>query len=268
MGWQAYKRTIARPFNMRIYNDLLFRAYPDSHEPGRLIYFRGLPDYNEMVFMQRYLRTGDQFIDGGAHIGIYSLLAASIVGSSGGVDAFEPAPAEVRRLRENVALSKLSQVRVHEAALGDRPGSVHFTIDRGEGNRIQTEDDADRGTREVPMTILDQVLSGIYAMAKLDLEGAEFLALRGAEQHVAARNPPVWLIELVDHFIERFGGSCDDVVDWLAARGYDLVNYDADSNLLQVEGREFVGSQANVLFVHTEALSTVQARLTGAVEHF
>jgi len=47
------------------YGDLKFRAYPDSTEPGRLLYFGGLPDYDEMWFMRRYLRPGDSVIDGG-----------------------------------------------------------------------------------------------------------------------------------------------------------------------------------------------------------
>lgn len=57
--WQAYKRTIARPFDLRVYGQLRLRAYPDSHEPGRFIYYVGLPEFEEMTFMQRYLRPGD-----------------------------------------------------------------------------------------------------------------------------------------------------------------------------------------------------------------
>src|SRR6266542_1227032 len=84
--WQAYKRTIRRPLDLTVYGGLRLRAYPDSHEPGRFIYYGGLPDYEEMTFMCRYLRQGDRFIDGGANVGAYTLLAASLVGPTGSVD--------------------------------------------------------------------------------------------------------------------------------------------------------------------------------------
>lgn len=91
-AWQVYKRVIGRPFTMRVYEDLRIRCYADSHQPGRLIYFGGLPDFEEMTFMQRYLRPGDGFIDAGANVGLYTLLAAKLVGPTGAVHAFEASP--------------------------------------------------------------------------------------------------------------------------------------------------------------------------------
>jgi FkbM family methyltransferase len=264
IAWQAYKRTMTRPFRLRIYRDVILNAYPDSEESGRFIYFNGLPDQREMVFMRRYMRPGDRFIDGGAHIGTYTLLAASLVGTKGSVDAFEPAPVEARRLIENIDLNRLSNVRVHLVALADKRGFAQFTIDRGAGNRIKTVDDADRAVRTVRTTTLDEALTGRYAMAKLDLEGAEFLALKGAEEHLIEGNPPVWLLELVNRFVRRFGASALDVVDWLAARGYELARYDVARNRLYA--RRCLSSEPNVLMVHRPALAAVEARLAGAVE--
>jgi FkbM family methyltransferase len=262
--WQAYKRTIRRPFDLSIYGGLRLRAYPDSNEPGRFIYYGGLPDYDEMTFMRRYLRPGDHFVDGGANVGAYTLLAASLVGPTGRVDAFEPTPLEVRRLRENVALNGLEQVRVHEAALADVPGDAHFTLDRKSGNRLRRAHDDQSEVRTVAVTTIDAELPGTYAMAKLDLEGAEPLALRGAERHLAAGSPPVFVLELVDRFVRRFGSSALEVADWLQERGYELAKYDANTNSLDLVGRSLAGSRTNVFAVLRAQVPFIESRLVGA----
>lgn len=264
--WQAYKRTIGRPFDLSIYGGLRLRAYADSHEAGRFIYFGGLPDYDEMTFMRRYLRPGDWFIDGGANVGAYTLLAAALVGPSGRVDAFEPGPVEAGRLRENVERNRLAQVHVHEAALSDAPGQGTFTLDRPSANRLSRRDDEHGQNKAVPLLTIDSALPMKYAMAKFDLEGAEPLALRGAEEHLAEGIPPVLVLELVDRFVRRFGSSAADVADWLEQRGYVLAEYDAAENRLDVRDRSFAGSRTNVFAVFHEKRAFVEQRLVAATE--
>jgi FkbM family methyltransferase len=234
-AWQAYKRTIRRPFDLRVFDTMHLRAYPDSHQPGRIIYYNGLPDFEEMLFIRRYLRPGDRFIDGGANVGLYTLLAASIVGPTGHVDTFEASPPTGARLRENVERNSLSSyVTVHACALAEEEGTVTFTIGRAAtvGDRIARVDDADLPTATVPTTTLDTLPSVPYAMAALDIEGAEPLALRGAQRLLSENNPPVWQLELVDKFVRRFGFSADDVVEMLHEAGYVLAGYDPKANEL------------------------------------
>jgi FkbM family methyltransferase len=263
--WQAYKRTIRRPFDLRVYDGLRLRAYADSHEPGRFIYFGGLPDYDEMTFIRRYLRPGDHFIDGGANVGAYTLLAASLVGQSGRVDAFEPSPLEASRLRENIERNALAQVRVHEAALAEEPGRADFTIDRSSGNRLRRNEDEGSAVKIVEVATIDNALPLQYAMAKLDLEGAEPLALQGAEHHLAAGSPPVLLLEIVDRFLRRFGSSASELGDWLHERGYELATYDADRNRLNVVGSAFAASRTNMFALLRRKLPSIASRLGAAV---
>lgn len=265
--WQAYKHTIRRPFDLAVYGGLRLRAYPDSYDVGRVIYFGGLPDYEEMTFMRRYLRPGDRFMDGGANIGLYTLLAASVVGATGCVDAFEPAPLEVRRLRENVGRNGLMQVRIHEAAVADSPGEAQFTIDRpASGNRLSRDEDERAKSTAVRVVTIDSALPPGYTMAKLDLEGAEPLALRGAEKHLNAGDPPIVLLELVDRFVRRFGSSVFDVAEWLEQRGYVFATYDATENRLQLHDRSFAGSRTNVFAVFEQRLPFVHERLESYAE--
>lgn len=257
--WQVRKRLVKQPGELQVYAGMRFQAYPDSTQVGRFVYFGGLPDYEEMMFMRRYLRPGDGFIDGGANEGMFTLLAAQLVGGAGEVHAFEAIPTYVSRLNENVTLNALSQVTVHEAAIGDRAGEVVFAL-RGTGSRIHTVED-DAHTVTVRMVRLDDELPAhAWAMGKLDLEGAEPLALAGAELLTEAAQPAVWMLELVDHMLDRFGSSVSDVRMWLTEHGYDTVLYEPITNRL-VPAPDPLWPLADLLAVHRDRRSEVEERL-------
>ena len=77
--------------------------------------------------MLDFLRPGDTFIDAGANIGLFTLLALSVVGDKGHVHAFEPNPLVAAMLRESLALNAADNVTVHEIGLSDVEGSAAFT---------------------------------------------------------------------------------------------------------------------------------------------
>lgn len=266
-AWQTYKRTVKRPITIKGPGPFVVRCHPDNEDSGRYIYFNGLSDYDELTFLRRYLRPGDNFIDGGAHTGIYTLLAASLIGSGGHVDAFEAAPKALALLAENVALNGFGdRVDIHSSALADRAQRLRFVIDRGAGagNRIQTADDVRNATVEVAAVALDDIATGSdYAMGKLDVEGAEGLVLQGAERLLSARTPPVWELELVDKFVARFGWTAHGVAQFLLDRDYEMAKYDARSNTLRF-GQNLVGAHTNLLAIARPHKSDVVDRLNDA----
>jgi FkbM family methyltransferase len=225
-GWQVWKRVVGRPLSLTVYGDVRFRAHPDSTESGRFIYFGGLPDFEEMTFMRHYLLPGDGFIDGGANEGMFTLLAAALVGPQGEVHAFEPVPKYQERLRHNLADNGFDHVRVHGAALGSEAGSAPFVV-RGIGSRIQTAADP-WASLMTPVVRLDDALpaDSFWTMAKLDVEGSELRTLQGAEALLARCEPPVLMLELADPLLARFGTSVGAIRAWLAERDYDLMIYD------------------------------------------
>lgn len=260
-GWQIWKRLVGRPLDLSVYGNMSFRAYRNSTQPGRFIYFGGLPDYEEMTFMKRFLRPGDGFIDGGANEGMFTLLAAQLVGPSGAVHAFEAVPEFANRLRENVDANSLECVTVHNMAIGSEPGRVSFVL-RGEGSRIQTTADQDTSMK-VRLGRLDDTLpERTFAMGKLDVEGSEQHALTGAAQLIARGQPAVWMLELVDKFLHRFGSSVRQTREWLNDNGYDMVLYDPDSNKL-VPAPDPFRPAPDVLAVSRQRRHEVEARLAG-----
>jgi len=231
IGWQVRKRLIPGPHNIRVFDGLTLRCYPDSPSASLVIYCNESPDYHEMHFLRRYLRPGDAVFDVGANIGIYSLLMASLVGASGRVWAFEPGPKAQHRLAENLEINQLNHVIVHACALGEHAGQVNFLDQYDTTNRVQTAADVGRSTMLVPVARLDDIVDSHFMFGKMDIEGAEPLALRGAERLLKEANPPVWLVEL-NGSLHAFGFTESAFANWLAEQGYDLGLYDADRHEL------------------------------------
>ncbi|NEP54131.1 MAG: hypothetical protein F6K65_37215, partial [Moorea sp. SIO3C2] len=99
IGWQIYKRLFKRYIDTQLLPEAKIRCYPDSYSASAALYC-GLYDYDDMNFLLRYLRDSDSFIDIGANVGIYTLLAASKI-KSGLIYSFEALPKNFYRLKEN-----------------------------------------------------------------------------------------------------------------------------------------------------------------------
>src|SRR5215471_19195745 len=93
------------------------RIFADLRTPlGLGLYRYGHRDA-DINIVARLLEPGDVFVDGGAHVGLFTLVAARRVGPGGRVIAFEPSPANRQRLLDNVALNGFTQVDVRPEAL-------------------------------------------------------------------------------------------------------------------------------------------------------
>lgn len=264
VAWQIYKRLTGNYFDVGVFNGLKLRCYPDSTSASSVLYCRGWPDYHEMGFMRHYLSEGDGFIDIGANVGVYTLLAASLVGKTGRVDSFEPGAAAFVRLQENVGLNNLTQVHLHAMAVGETTGNVSFFCEQDTTNRIRTSEDGNTASVEVPIDRLDNILAGqCYAMGKMDIEGAELLALRGAQKMLSDHNPPVWLLEL-NGALHAFGFDEMELADWLADQGYDLALYDADTHTLRFEKKPWLEA-GNVLAISRKMKAQVLKKCKNSV---
>jgi FkbM family methyltransferase len=256
--WQLYKRVARRPLTVTAFGSTKLRCYPDSTYSSNRFYFSEWVDFTEMHFLARYLRSGDGFIDGGANIGLYTLLAASLVGNRGHVDAFEPFPLSADRLRENIAINGLANVTVHQIAIADSAGITPFLADMDVSNRIERKAEVGWSTIEVATATLDDILGGTrcFAMAKLDVE---LLTFRGAQRLLAAANPPVWQFELNARLLQRQEGSATELISMLRDYRFECVAYDQKSAHLAVTSEW--PTNGNVLAIHQEARQEVGARL-------
>jgi FkbM family methyltransferase len=174
--------------------------------------------------MRDLLRPGDVVIDGGANIGLYTLIGAASVGPTGRVIACEPSPANMDLLRDNVRLNDFDWVDLHEVALAAQAGQLTLHVFQpGSGYNSFAPADRTSGREiDVDVTTLDAI-AGAYldrtALVKLDTEGAELLALRGAPQ-LLQRARPDFIIELEPEHLARQGSSIRDIQELFVAAGY------------------------------------------------
>jgi FkbM family methyltransferase len=140
--------------------------------------------------LETELSSGGTFVDGGANIGFYSMLAARQVGVTGRVLAFEMMPDTAEILRRHVAANGTDCVTVLERALSDRSGDmVMATVEPGLHGQASIVADEKGGRNQIGVatTTLDESTAELdrIDLMKLDLEGAEYLALRGATATLA-----------------------------------------------------------------------------------
>ncbi|MBX9943622.1 MAG: FkbM family methyltransferase [Reyranella sp.] len=147
-------------------------------------HYVGLHEFTGMMLLLHFLRAGDLFLDIGANVGSYSVLASGVCRAT--TWAFEPDPDTVGQLRRQIEINGLEHlVEVHSVALGPADGEVPLTIDDGSANRVDTSVGAK--VRLVPQRSLDDVIGGRRpAMIKIDVEGYEEEVLRGAGKVLAA----------------------------------------------------------------------------------
>jgi FkbM family methyltransferase len=187
----------------------------------------------EVELVSRVLRPGDVFVDGGANVGLFALVAARCVGASGRVVCFEPASSTRSTLLRNVALNDYPWIDVRGDALGEFAGTGTLLSFAGDAAGLSSFAPAvvDGGIREaVSITTLDSALSahpGPVRLVKLDLEGSEVLALRGARRVLGAG--PDLIIEVESGHLERQGTSAAELVSLLQAEGYRLYEFAASN---------------------------------------
>lgn len=148
--------------------------------------------YVKGVYSQVKIEAGQTVVDLGAHIGVFSLMAARKVGPTGRVIAFEPSPQTLELLRRNLAANGLAWVKLHSVALAEADGTANFFVATDAANNPVTDTliaTPDRKSVPVRLRRLDDVLAeeGISVVdhLKIDVEGAEMRVLDGAPKTLA-----------------------------------------------------------------------------------
>jgi len=134
------------------------------------------------------LRSGDVCVDEGANIGFYTIVASKLVGLSGRVISIEMMPDTATILRRHCEINNVANVKIEGYALSERPGeTIIARVPKGSYGQASigvVEMVGDIHEIEVQTTILDELLAEIadIRLIKMDLEGAELVAIKGAEK--------------------------------------------------------------------------------------
>jgi FkbM family methyltransferase len=175
---------------------------------------RGHYEQDEIRFVRRLLKPGDSAIDVGAHIGFFAMHMAAAVGPDGRVYAFEPFDANADLLERSIGENGfVERVRFQRAAVGAAPGTAMLTFPAETLNsggayllRDGTAPLAGNQKKDVPVVALDALaFRRPVRFVKMDVEGAEPQAVRGAER-LLREDRPVILSELHPTQLDRASG--------------------------------------------------------------
>jgi FkbM family methyltransferase len=220
-----------------------------------VIYETGVWEPEIVELIRRYVPEGGTFVDIGANIGFHSLVAATVVGVSGTVVSFEPLPRLQQQMRNSIAHNNFKQVRVEPVALGSASGEATLSLveENIGASSIQNvaEDRVVGDSVTVPVRTLDSYLEIVprVNLIKIDIEGSEFEALKGAEK-VLRNCAPVIVLEFSPHVYEKdYVGKSLALYEYLSGLGYTIT--DIEKQVSDVEGSLRAGKLAEL---HTNLL--------------
>ena len=222
--------------------------------------YTGLHEFPDMGYLLHVLREDDLFVDVGANVGSYTILACAAKRARG--YAFEPVPSTYKRLLENVRLNNIDdRVACLNFGLGREDGVILFTGDMDTVNHAIAEGEQHENVVEVTVTSLDKALSGTApALMKIDVEGYEILVLEGGQRTLKDKGLHSVIMEL-NGSGSRYGFDEPKILSMMLDHGFKTYSYNPFSRkLLDLKGKNL--EQGNTLFIRNESL--VRERIEAA----
>jgi len=238
--WQScWERKLEKPILFPWHDGLQINLYL-GNDMSRPTFIGGCIEPNEFVFMGSVLTPGMVMLDVGANDGFFTVFAARRVADTGLVYAFEPSEREFARLKANVALNRLSNVRPVKKAVAESWGKgVLHVCGYGHEGQNTLGDFVHKvqgvSTEPVELCSLDTYFSSEKLtrldLIKIDVEGAEQRVLSGA-RGLISRFKPIILLELLDPALRKQGSSAEAVIGLLKEMGYLIYDFSPETGRL------------------------------------
>lgn len=194
----------------------------------------------ETELIKRELKKGDVFLDIGANIGYYTLLASKIVGDKGRVFSVEPDPENFALLKKNVEVNNCKNVTLIEAAASDISGKIKlFLSDLNMGDHQTYDSGTGRNAIEIEAIRIDEYFNKISCpkidLVKMDIEGAEGDALRGMSGLFEKGIIKKIISEFFPRVLRDNNFDPDEYLKMLQARGFHILKInEADSTITEI----------------------------------
>lgn len=214
---------------------------------------------SDEAFYRRFLREGDTVVDVGANIGLCTLLSARIVGTNGHVYSYEPHPRTYNQLCKNIKLNSLTQVTAYNLGASNEEEKTLFTDEYvTDINHVDTN-----GKVEVRLLPIDSILPKELTevtLLKVDVEGYELFALKGAE-HTLKRTRIVYFESCSSSFA-RYGYNSKDIFMYMETQGFSLYKTDEHFTLLKLDlDYKTLCGYENLIAVRESDVEWLQTRL-------
>lgn len=222
----------------------------------------GLHEFEDMAFVLHVLRPGDLFIDVGANIGSYTVMAAGAAGAD--CVSFEPVPSTFVHLLDNIRLNDIgSRVTAHNLAVGSSAGVLSFTSSLDTQNHVLPKvraSCADASSVDVPAVALDEIIppSGATTVVKIDVEGFEGPVVDGAARTLESPSTLAVVVE-VNGCGALYGYEEMPLRERMLRWGYVAATYEPCGRELLVGNVRTGCSASNTLYVRD--LGAARSRL-------
>lgn len=219
------------------------------------------------------LQPGMVFLDVGAHVGYYVVLASRLVGRDGLVVAFEPEERNFELLLHNIHRNGLANVVCFQRAASDSSGAALLYLATDNTGDHRLADDGGRATREIQTVALDDLPElAPVDVAKIDVQGFEYRALRGMASTLA-RSPAVSIaIEFWPYGLVQAGTDPVELLDAFRELGFELRLQDPDlpsttpvddAEIFKVCAEKSGLAHADLLLVRPNARASERRRPSG-----
>jgi FkbM family methyltransferase len=223
--WQIGSRIVPGPVIVPFVDNTVLAAAPGLTSANGNIY-TGLYGFEEMGFLLHVLRTSHLFVDVGANVGAYTVLAAGAAGAT--CICFEPVPSTFLQLQRNLRLNGLeNKCEAHKMAVAANEGALVFTSTEGATNHVVLDPaHHEKGAITVPVCSLDGAIGDRNPdIVKIDAEGFETEVLKGAAGIL--KNPSLLaLIIQLNGRGRQYGFNEENLHQTILACGFRPYGYD------------------------------------------
>lgn len=186
----------------------------------------GLQEFLDMSYLLHVLRENDLFVDVGANLGSYTILASGVAGAN--CICFEPIPSTFARLEKNIAINSIEgKVTPLQKAAGEKSAQLAMTSSLDTTNHVMSKNEANLSDGlTVEAVTLDEVLKDkAPSLIKIDTEGFELPALLGAQEILKKPSLHSIIIELNESG-SRYGFQESKILELLDRNGFKPYAYD------------------------------------------
>jgi FkbM family methyltransferase len=213
--------------------------------------YAGFMEYEDMIFLLHALQPTETFVDVGANIGAYTILASKVVKSNS--IAFEPLITTAERLKDQIQINRINAaVDIRNMGLGDKEGSLFFTNNNDTVNKVSLAGEVENTTMVKVSTLDKELAKNNQYFFKIDVEGFEYNVIEGASAVLSNNNVSAIIIEL-NGSGEEFGHSNEDIHKKLLSFGFVAVAYEPQTRNL-TELKSYNQNGGNTIYVKDVAL--------------
>lgn len=184
-------------------------------------------ELEETAFVQAFLREGMIFVDLGANVGYYTVLAAEKVGSTGKVFAFEPDSRNFALLEKNIKENRCTNVVSVRKAVTSRSGNLRLYLSKsnlGAHRVFQSPTEEQRTSRVIESVSLDEFFprGSRVDFLKMDIEGAEYSAFQGMRRLLEENSRIIVLCEFSPYLLKQSGAMPTTFLHEIRSFGFSI----------------------------------------------